>query len=215
MTSAYRNNEDIHDKMVQALFSKSQGDSDQRTAAKTFNFQGLYLGGAEGMRLQLWSHGLTDWTLDRCAKALAARRELYAGLTKYEDEVARDIERDGYVEDMWGMRRYLPGIWAIEKPIRAEAIRQGLNHRIQGGAQGMIQNSIAWLRPRIHAMQQAGSSVKWRLTVHDSVLFTCDAAEVVELDELVVEGLTRHCGVELSVPVEAEGKVGQRWDQLK
>ena len=128
---------------------------------------------------------------------------------------ADDLRLTGTVRDHWDMLRYLPGIWSRRPSVVAEAERMAVSHRIQGLAQGMIQNSMRWLRPRIHQMQDAGANVHLVLQVHDELVFRFAEDLADEVGELVLEALTQHSGIDLIVPVEASGSVSRTWGGLK
>lgn len=115
---------------------------------------------------------------------------------------------------MWGMRRYLPAIHSPDNGIANEAARQGFNHRIQGGAQGLILNSMGWLAPVIWDLQDAGIDVRPRLQIYDSLIFSVPESFAPVLQEIVMEAMIEHCGAKLSVPVKAEASVARSWGEL-
>ena len=79
----------------------------------------------------------------------------------------------------------------------------------------MIQRSMAWLRPHIRGLQDEGYNVRWCLQIHDELIFQFDEDLWEVMDPLVREGLTEHCGLELSVPLEADGHMSKTWGGLK
>ena len=189
---------------------------EMRKAQKAVVLGGMYGQGPEGMLEQLWKQpNMQHWTLSMCKKEKRAYERTYEGLRAFKRRVVADLQKTGVVKDMWGMERRLAGIWSTRPHHRAEAERQALNHLIQGGAQGMIQNSMVWLHERVKAMRDEGLDVRWALQVHDEVIFRCGKGVWAELRPVVEEALTQHAGVELCVPVLAEGVSGQRWSDLK
>ena len=98
----------------------------------------------------------------------------------------------------------------------AEADRIAFNHLIQGGAQGMIQNSTRHLRPQIWELQQSGHEIWWCLQVHDELMLRFAKKEWDVLDPLITGALVNHHGVKnMRVPVAAEGNKGTDWSKLK
>lgn len=190
---------------------------DQRQACKTIELGSLYKQGAETLRVQLWKLGQTDWTLERCKEALRARTDLYPGLKKYDDYIeARLSTHDGWIEDMWGMKRCCPGIFSKKRYERAEAIRDAVNHTIQGGAQGMLQNSLLWLWERMLEHRDQGLLGRMGMNMHDEIVMLCPEVEWSTWEPLLDEALTEHHGVaDFSVPVKAEGCAAQSWGELK
>jgi uracil-DNA glycosylase family 4 len=214
---------DVHDETASAIFGVSLDEvianhKKYRLPAKTTNFGILYGLQALGLQGQLWKQGLTHWSLDGCGGLIRDYFRLYPGVKRYIDDVTAEVRRTGEVRDWLGMPRSLPGAWSEDRKLAEEAGRMAVSHIIQGGAQSMIQRSMIWLRPRIWKMRQTnGTDVRWRLQIHDEVIFTCpDKKKVVKsLDRLVIEGLTKHHGVKARVPIEAEAKKARRWGELK
>lgn len=168
-----------------------------------------------GLYDQLRMSGCDGWSEDSCSKLIADWLGVFSGVARFLDECKKDVRDAGVVYDHWGMPRYLPGVWSSDFKARAEAERTASSHKIQGGAQGMIQNSMRWLRPQIREMQRAGVNVAWRLQVHDELILTFDEDLWDVMDALVMEALTQHCGIKLRVPVEASGNMSKSWGGLK
>lgn len=212
------NNADIHSETAATIFGVPLAEVDkttQRTPAKTAGFGIIYGTSGAGLLTQLQKLGLTGWTEASCDDLIERWLDVYAGVRAYMEAVKTEVYRTGIVRDHWGMVRHLPGIWHDNRSIAMESGRAAVSHTVQGGAQGMIQRSMAWLRPQIRDLQRAGADVRWALQIHDELvlMFTPDLWPV--LDGLVREGLTRHSGVELCVPVDADGHMSDNWGGLK
>lgn len=171
----------------------------------------------EGLLDQLRMNGAEGWTKQSCGKLIRSIFEMYPGLAKYIKDASSELvkTKDARITDHWGMPRYLPAIWSSDYKESAEAGRHAVSHKIQGTAQGLIQKSIIWLRPIIRDMQLSGLNVKWRLQVHDEIILSFDRELWDMLNDLVIDALTNHCGMELRVPVKAEGAMGKSWNLLK
>lgn len=121
----------------------------------------------------------------------------------------------GYVRELGGFIRYLPGVWSGEEYISAEARRQSHSHIISGTAQYMLRRAMRWLKPQIESLRsESGLKCNWIMQIHDEVLFHCheDLAEIVQ--SLLQEALTKHAG-ELRVPIEASTAVAKSWGSLE
>jgi len=119
---------------------------------------------------------------------------------------------------VWGMPRYLPGVWSNGDKVRAESERMAASHTIQGSAQGMLQRSMVWLdRECVRPLQDAGEHVVWSLQIHDELLVRFRAELWDVLDEMTREALTQHHEFPggVSVPIEAEGACAESWGKLK
>jgi len=191
-------------------------DDTQYTVSKRVIFGTFYGQTGPGLKEQLWMQNLTQFDDEKCQAFIdAAKYEVYPGIGRYETKIENELRKTGTIRDFGGMERKLPGIWSEDRGVRQEAVRHAVSQKIQGGAQTLLQNSIAWLKDEIRALREdSGIDVKWRLTIHDSLLLTCPewAAEIVR--EKVEEGLTKQCGKTLRVPVKAESKTAQTWGGL-
>lgn len=209
---------DIHTQTAAMVFGIPADEvaKDQRTVAKSITFGILYGMSDERLLNEIERQGVTGWTLDDCSAAIAKWLEVYAGIADYIARCVALVQRQGYITDPFNHRRYLPGIWAPDKKLRAEAGRIAVNHTIQAGAQSMLQNSMSYLRPIVWDMQQCGWDVLWTLQIHDELVFRFEAEAEEVLGEVVVEALTCHHGIpDMLVPVEANGAVAESWAGLK
>lgn len=123
--------------------------------------------------------------------------------------------RDIFADDQPGMLRYLPNGRSERARERAEAVRQGFNHEVQGTAAQMAQASAVWIDPRVRRMQRDGSRVHWHLLVHDEFILSYPPERREAVNKVVLAGMTQHYGVQLRVPVEADGEFAQSWGELK
>ncbi len=209
---------DIHSETAAAIFGIPLDQVDKmkhRLPAKNAGFGTLYGIGGDGLLTQLRMLGIEGWDERRCERLIREWLKLYSGVNDYIKRVQAETYKTGMVRDRWDMPRYLPGIWSNDKKVAAEAGRIAVNHKIQGGAQGMIQRSIIWMKPRVREMQLAGLKVNWSQEIHDEIVLWFDADLWEALDGLAMEALTEHCGMRLRVPVEAEGHKGRTWAELK
>lgn len=193
-----------------------QVDKDtQRLPTKTANFGILY--GLSGAGLQELFHtfGLV-WELDRCQELIdEILKKVYPGLSASIRDIQAETKRTGIVRDLYGMIRYLPGIWSRSYKESSEAGRQAFSHVIQGTAQGMMQNAMAWLRGEIRGLQRLGLDVRWALQIHDELMLRADVGLWEVLDAIMRCGMVDHCGLKLKVPVIVEGKYATSWGELK
>ncbi len=212
---------DIHTETAAKVFHLDIDDVDKmkhRLPSKNAGFGLLYGIGGKGLYELLRSLGASKgWTIRKCERLINDWLTVHSGVKQYIlDEIQRLAGTvNGEVRDHWGMPRYLPGIHSPDRMVQSEAGRMAVSHKIQGGAQGMIQKSMIWLAPMIKAMQDAGEKVHWCLQVHDEIILRFDEGLKDELHELVMEALTVHGGWGLRVPVEADGKTAKTWGGLK
>lgn len=208
---------DIHAETASRMFgvATDQVSGVQRFFAKKINFSIPYGTSGSGLSTQLRMMGIEGWPKEVCQRHIDNwKSDLYVVAAAYIEREEREVERTGVVRDCWGMMRYLPAVWSDDAKVAAEAKRQAVNHKIQGGAQGMIHNAIAGLRKPIREMQREGVGVWWSLQMHDSLLFRVEESHVDMVKQVVLDGMVRYCGLDMKVPVLADAKVARSWGDL-
>jgi DNA polymerase-1 len=208
---------DVHAETAARIFGIALADVEElkhRYPSKRAGFGIITNIQGAGLLDQLRMYGCEGWDEDGCDKLIVEWLKVYRGVGQFLADTRTEVREKGVVRDCWGMPRYLPGVWSEDAKVRAEAERAASSHKIQGGAQGMIQRSMAWLKPRIHEMRQDGLNVRWLLQIHDELLLRFMAELWDVLDPLIIEGLTQH-SLALIVPVKAKGSCARSWGKLK
>jgi uracil-DNA glycosylase family 4 len=173
--------------------------------------------GIQGLGLldQLRMMGCEGWDEDKCDELIAEWFKVYPGVDRFLGECRSTCRDRGFVRDMGGMYRYLPGIWSRDSRIAAEAGRQSHSHIIQGSAQWMIQRAMSWLGPQINSLRDSsGLFARWLLQIHDELIFAFAQPLQTTMHDLVMEALTQH-SYPLRVPVEANGAYALTWGDLE
>lgn len=190
-----------------------------RYPAKRAGFGSLYGIGGEGLYTQLRQMpGCDGWDAKSCEKLIRDWFGVYKGIKREIDATAKWVRERGYVEEPLTLaRRYLPGVWSDDKHVRGEAERQAFNHRVQGMAQTMLQEAMIYLWTTALRPVEDVCGVEWCLQQHDELIFAFTEGMFPVLDEIVVDALVNHCGVNggLRVPVKASGHAAKLWSQLK
>ena len=172
------------------------------------NIQGV------GLLDQLRMFGCKGWDEDKCDELIAEWLKIYKGVARFLEDCKEEVRAKGVIHDYWGMPRYLSGVWSHDRKTAAEAERAGSSHKIQGGAQGMIQQSMIWVKPYIRALRDAGEDVRWVLQIHDSVMFHYRSELWDTINPLIHEALTQHHNMKLGVPMDAKASRGTTWGKL-
>ncbi len=112
----------------------------------------------------------------------------------------------GYVETMFGRRRYVPDIHSQNATVRGFAERNAVNAPIQGTAADIMK--IAMIR--IHSeMKQQNMQSKLIMQVHDELNFSVHTSELETMKTIITQGMQQ--AVSLSVPLLVELGVGKNW----
>ena len=116
----------------------------------------------------------------------------------------------GYVETLFGRRRYLPDIKAKNFNRRSFAERTAINTPIQGTAADIIK--IAMLKVAEN-LREAQVKSRVLLQVHDELVLEVTEKEKDQVARIVKD--TMEHAVELAVPLVADVAVGKNWAQAK
>ena len=206
LVRAFKGGIDVHKQTAAVIFDipLDQVTSEQRGQAKTINFATLYGQGPFSLARQLG--------IDREeAKAFIDQYfERFSGVRIYLDEQVANAREKGFVETLMGRRRHIPELQAKNWNVRQFGERIAQNTPIQGTAADMIKQAMLDVSA---ALAEVDTGARLLLQVHDELLFEVPHGEEDDLAELVVSRMEG--AMELSVPLVAEGGVGESWFETK
>ena len=197
---------DIHRQTAAIIFDVpvESVTSEMRARAKTINFATIYGQGAHALSRQLKIEHAE-------ARAFITRYfERFSGIRRYLDSMVQFAKDHGYVETIFGRRRYIPELRERNFSIRAFGERTAANSPIQGSAADLIK--IAMIR--IDALlREQGFAARMLLQVHDELVFEAPSEEVDRLQLLVKAEMEN--AAQLSVPLVVDIGVGANWLDTK
>lgn len=206
MVEAFNNQEDIHLNTACHIFSlpASAITPSMRAAAKTVNFSIVYGISDFGLARDL---GIT---VKEAHQYIAGYNQEYPQVREYMDQLVAGAYENGYVETLFGRRRFLPELQSPNRNLRNFGERAAMNAPIQGTAADLIKIAMVRTDQRLRA---AGLQARLVLQVHDELIVEAPAAEaetVAVLLKAAMEG-----ALDLRVPLLAEVHRGQRWSDCK
>lgn len=204
--SAFQAGGDIHRQTAAIIFDVSLDavTADMRGRAKTINFATIYGQGPHALSRQL---GIAHAE----AKEFITRYfERFVGVKRYLDSMVEFAREHGYVQTIFGRRRYIPELRERNFNMRAFGERTAANSPIQGSAADLIK--IAMIRID-YALRERGFASKMLLQVHDELVFEVAPGELDALREVVVHEM-EHAAA-LSVPLVVDVGVGDNWLETK
>ena len=202
LVQAFRDGVDVHAATAAKIFGipVSEVTREQRGMAKTANF---------GIMYGISSFGLAQ----RLHLPRSAAKELIEGyfasfpaIRSFIDSSIAFARENGYVETLFGRRRYLPDITARNATVRALAERNAVNAPIQGTSADIIKLAMIGVAKRL---REEGLQSRMVLQIHDELLFDAIPSEVERLKALVVEVMENV--MTLSVPLTVECSWGKNW----
>ena len=174
--------------------------ADQRRIAKTANFgimygissfglaQRLKLGRAEAKKI------IDDYFMN------------FPAISTYINDTIAAARETGYVETIFGRRRYLPDINSRNATVRALAERNAINAPIQGTSADIIKLAMINVADRL---KSEGLQSRMVLQIHDELVFDAIPSEADLLKKIVTEEMENV--ISLSVPLTVECNHGNNW----
>jgi DNA polymerase-1 len=206
MIKAFRSGADIHRQTASQIWGIpiEKVTPEIRQAAKTINFGVTYGMGARGL-----AEG-AGITFDEAKQFIAKYFTVYEGVRNFLEETRQKARDQGYVETLFGRRRYLPEIYSPIPMIRAEAERMAINMPVQGTAADLMKLAMIKINAELPKVSPATKMV---LQVHDELVFEVPEKEIKKVAGFIKEAMEKV--VKLKVPVVAEVEVGKNWGKME
>ena len=131
------------------------------------------------------------------------------GYDAYLDATVKEGRSKGFVQTLFGRRRYLPELRSGNPNLRGFAERMATNAPIQGTAADLIK--IAMIR-LARALEAGRFATRMLLQVHDELLFEAPPDEEKRLEALAAEVMEG--AMTLDVPLKVDVKVGADWAEV-
>lgn len=131
-------------------------------------------------------YGQSDW---ETAEALGVSKEeagkfkkewfnQFPGVKKYIDNMYKSLKKTGYVKNIFGRKRRLPGIYSSEFGVVNKAKRDAVNAPIQGAASDFTQLAFVVVWEKLRAGEFKYKDLIPCYTVHDSIGFYIKPSKV-------------------------------------
>ena len=206
MIDAFKNNQDIHAITASQVFNMPLDfvTGEMRSRAKAVNFGIVYGIGAYSLAKDI---GVTN---KEAKNYIESYLKHYRGIDKYMHDVVEKAKDTGYVETVFGRRRYLPELSASNGMTRAFGERVARNAPIQGTAADIIKIAMIKVDKRL---AEENLEARLVLQVHDELIVECPSHESMRVAMILQEEMEK--AVSLSVPLVADSAVGKTWYDAK
>lgn len=206
LLESFLHGQDVHARTAAEVFGVPLDEvtGTMRTRAKAVNFGIVYGISDFGLAKQL------DINRGEAGRYIENYLGRYTGVKKYMDDMVASAKKQGYVQTLFGRRRYLPDINSRNFNLRGFAERTAINTPIQGTAADIIKIAMVNVQKML---EQGGYKSRILLQVHDELLLEVTAAEREEVGALVKQ--TMESAVKLSVPLIADVNYGVNWADAK
>jgi DNA polymerase-1 len=152
----------------------------------------------------------TDLSRTEAQELIDALFARYPGLRDYINSTLDAGRVQGYVQSLFGRRRYMPELRS-GGPRRQAAEREAINAPIQSTAADIMK--IAMIRVD-EELRRRKLATRMLLQVHDELIFEVPHAEVAEVVGLVCEQM-EGAYPDLRVPLKVDIEQGPNWEEME
>ena len=202
MREAFLSGEDFHTHTAAKVFGVGLEEvtPELRSRAKAVNF-GIVYG------ISAFSLAQDIGVFPNEAKSyMEAYLDKYQGVKKYMHDIVEKAKETGYVDTIFGRRRYLPELKSSNFNLRSFGERVALNMPIQGAAADIIKLAMVNVDRRL---KEENLKARLILQVHDELIVECPENEAKQVKEILEYEMEN--AVELTVPLTADAHTGKSW----
>lgn len=202
LITAFNENKDIHTATAAKVFkvAEEQVSKEQRSRAKVANFGIIYGISAFGLSQRL---GMTRTDSKEMIEEYFTN---YPGVKEYMNNMIEKARKEGYVETIYGRKRFLQDINSRNAVVRNFSERNAINAPLQGSAADIIKVAMINVYKRLKTENIKSKMV---LQVHDELVFDVVPTELEIIKKIVkqeMEGV-----IKLHVPLIADCGWGTNW----
>ena len=206
MTQAFVDGMDIHTSTASKVFGVEPEfvTLELRKRAKAVNFGIVYGIGDFSLAQDI---GTTRKT---AKEYIDSYFEAYPGIDAYLRDVVADAKQKGYVETLFGRRRYIPELAGKNKMLQHFGERVAMNSPIQGTAADIIKIAMIHVSEKL---KESGLDARLILQVHDELLIEANREQADEVLDLLQYEMEH--AVSVGVPLDVEAAMGDTWYDCK
>jgi DNA polymerase-1 len=201
LVRAFEQGHDIHAATASEVFEVKLDavTSEMRRQAKAVNFGLSYGQGAFGLAETL---GVSRTEAQNIINRYFMR---FAKVKDYMTETVEAAKKNGYVETIFGRRRYILEFQSKNGAVRKFGERAAINAPIQGAASDLVKKAMIDVEKKIAGRKD----IEMLLQVHDELVFEVD--DGISKDVLNDVKATMQNAAHFKVPLVANIGIGQTW----
>lgn len=206
MINAFKNDEDIHKEVASKVFNIpfEEVTKEQRSRAKAVNFGIVYGITGFGLAKQI---GLSR---KEAQEYIDSYLEKFSGVKQFMNDITKKAEECGYVETLFGRRRYIPELKSNNFMVREFGKRAAMNTPIQGTAADIMKIAMNNVYKKL---LEENLDARIVLQVHDELLI-----ESSEKDCKKAKDILKSCmenAMQMKVPLKVELTEAKSWYDAK
>ena len=174
---------DVHRFVASLIFRKLQEACTkfERSVGKTNNFAIVFQKGLPKFHAELKAHN-PDLTIEEAEEYIRLYHQALPAVPKWQKKRNAEVIKHGFIRSFFGRYRRVPNVRSEERSIRNEAMRQGVNARIQMTVADMTNWIMSCIRELFAELNMESLVIG---TVHDSVLVDTHPDEVDMVPEVM------------------------------
>lgn len=203
LKEAFLNDIDIHSATASSVFDVPIEDvtKEMRYKAKAVNFGIIYGQTSYGLSTTI------DITPQEAKVFIEKYFATYPKIKEYLDGTIALAHQQGYIETMYGRRRYLKEeLESRNRMIREFAERAATNTPLQGTAADLIKLAMIEVHKKL---KENNLKSKLVLQVHDELILEVPESELKKVCQIVTEAM--ELSQPLEVPLKIDIQVGKNW----
>ena len=202
---AFTSGEDIHTMTAAKVYgvNPSEVTKEMRRSAKAVNFGIVYGQSKYGLAKNL---GISN---NEAQEFIDKYFATYPGVKDYMEYEKEFVNQHGYVETIFGRKRYLATeLMSPNFQIREFAQRAAINQPLQGTAADLIKMAMIEVDNMLESKKM---KTKMIMQVHDELVFELPKTELEEVKSLVLKAM--ELNQPLKVPLEVDINYGSSWKE--
>lgn len=206
MCRAFNEGEDIHKRTAMKIFNVDEDSvtSKMRSTAKTVNFSIIYGVSDYGLSNDL---GVSFKEASEIIKEYEAQ---FPGVMNFLNGLKKSGEEKGYVDTLFGRRRYLTELKSPNRNLKNFGYRVAMNTPIQGTAADIMKIAMNKV---YRALKEKYPEAMLVMTVHDELIIECSEKDAGGVSDLLRTEMDS--AVKLKVPLLSEVNSGKDWLEAK
>ena len=206
MIEAFNSGADIHTISASQVFKVpiEEVSKQLRSKAKAVNFGIVYGISDFGLAEQI------DIKRKEAKQYIEQYLETYSGIKNYMTDIVESAKKKGYVETLFGRRRYIAELNSKNYMVRKFGDRAAMNTPIQGTAADIMK--IAMIKV-YNELKNRKLKSKIVLQIHDELIIETLLEEKEEVKQILKECMEN--SAKLNVPLNVEVEEGKNWYQAK
>ena len=205
LIQAFTSGEDVHTMTAAKVFGVGVNDvtKDMRRKAKAVNFGIVYGQSKYGLAKSI---GISN---DEAQEFIDKYFATYPRVSEYMHKEMEFVNTHGYVETIFGRKRYLATELASPNyQIREFALRAAINQPLQGTAADLIKMAMIEVDK---LLKEGNYKTKMVMQVHDELVFEVPKDELDDIKSLVLKAM--ELGQPLKVPLDVDINYGETWKE--